>query len=29
MTPEEKIRNRNIIVERPKLYKNTRINEQA
>ena len=29
LTPEEKIRNRNIIVKRPKLYKNTRINEQA
>ena len=29
LTPEEKIRNRNIIIERPKIYKNTRINEQA
>ena len=29
MTPEEAIRNRNIIIERPKAYKNTRINEQA
>ena len=29
LTPEERIRNRNIIVERPKLYKNTKINEQA
>ena len=28
-TPEEKIRNRNIIIERPKIYKNSRINEQA
>ena len=28
-TPEEKIRNRNIIIERPKIYKNNRINEQA
>ena len=29
MTPEEKIRNRNIIIERPKIHKNNRINEQA
>ena len=29
MTPEEKIRNRNIIIERPKIYKNNKINEQA
>ena len=29
MTPKERIRNRNIIIKRPKLYKNTRINEQA
>ena len=29
LTPEEKIRNRNIIIERPKMYKNNRINEQA
>ena len=28
-TPEEAIRSRNIIIERPKAYKNTRINEQA
>ena len=28
-TPEEKIRNRNMIIERPKIYKNSRINEQA
>ena len=28
-TPEEAIRGRNIIIERPKAYKNTRINEQA
>ena len=28
-TPEEAIRSRNIIIERPKTYKNTRINEQA
>ena len=29
MTPEEKIRNRNIIIERPRIYKNNKINEQA
>ena len=29
LTPEERIRNRNIIIERPKAYKNNRINEQA
>ena len=29
VTPEEAIRNRNIIIERPKPHKNTRINEQA
>ena len=29
LTPGEKIRNRNIIIERPKMYKNNRINEQA
>ena len=29
LTPEEKIRNRNIIIERPKAHKNDRINEQA
>ena len=29
VTPEEAIRNRNIIIQRPKMYKNTRINEQA
>ena len=28
-TPEEAIRGRNIIIERPKIHKNTRINEQA
>ena len=28
-TPEEAIRGRNIIIERPKAYKNTRVNEQA
>ena len=28
-TPEEKIRNRNIIIERPKIYKNNKINKQA
>ena len=29
MTPEEKIRNRNIIINRPKIFKNNKINEQA
>ena len=29
MTPEKKVRNRNIIIERPKIYKNNKINEQA
>ena len=29
LTPEEKIRNRNIIIERPKIYKNNKVNEQA
>ena len=28
-SPEEAIRSRNIIIERPKAYKNTRVNEQA
>ena len=29
MTPEEKIRNRNIIIERPRMHKNNKVNEQA
>ena len=29
LTPEERIRNRNIIIERPKAHKNDKINEQA